>query len=212
MRVAAEDLHFIDEIVEFGQCPDRSGIVHRGLQVQVEAVLPRTSGNGTAFDLEEVDVAPGENAESVVKTARAVREKHDERKFVGVWPSFGGGRQEEEARVVFPIVLKVFEQNFPAVDMRGAASRDCSPRGIGVADHVANASGGIVFRNPSYPRMAAEEPLALGERHRVRFNLADVVERCGREPDQTVAHGEHDFGIDVQSAFKQKIEGTVNRA
>jgi hypothetical protein len=114
--------------------------------------------------------------------------------------------------VVFAIVFQMLEQNFPTVHQGGTPSGDRSARWVAFPDDVTNAPCSVVLGEASYPGMAAEKTLTLGESYRVRFNLAKSLERSAGKPDQTVTDCQHNFGIDAQPAFKEKVEGAVNRS
>ena len=88
------------------------------------------AGDGPALDFEQADIALGKNVQRTLQRAGFVFEMHDERKLVGALARLRRSGEQQEARVVFAMVLQVFEQNISAVNFRGALSGDGRARRI----------------------------------------------------------------------------------
>lgn len=121
-------------------------------------------------------------------------------------------REEQKARVIFAMVLDVFEEDFAAVDFGGAFGGDGGAGGIVGGDDGANAACRVERGDALELRMRAEEMFALRERDGMRFDGGEAVKRGVRRSDQMKRDGMNDFGDDMKMALEKQIVGSVNRA
>ncbi len=212
----AEETDFGGAEVQFFQSGDGVGVVRSGLEVEVEAILPGMAGNGAALDFEEIDFAAGENSKRAVKRSGLMRELDDKRKFIGACvDAFGSRRlrrEEQETRVIFAMVLDVFEEDFAAVDFGGAFGGDGRARGVVSGNDGADAASSVERGDALKLRMYAEEMFALRERDGMRLDGGEAVERGVRRSDQVKRDGMNDFADDVKTALEKQIVGSVNGA
>jgi hypothetical protein len=143
-------------------------------------------------------------------------ELDDEGEFIGaaadMFGALGVRREEQEARVIFAMVLDVFEEDFAAVDFGGAFGGDGGARGIIGGNDAANAAGGVEGGHALELRMRAEEMFALRERDGMRLDSGETVERGVRCSDQVKRDGMNDFADNVKMTLEKQIVGTVNGA
>ena len=163
--------------------------------------------NRAAFDFAEIDVVACERLERGEQSAGAMRELHRDRHFAGV----GGGRdrggvgfaaQEDEAREIFGVVLDFFGEDDAAVVVGGATARDCGGNFVAADEDFADAAGGVFGGDALEVRMLREETFALRERHRMRRDGLDLVERCAGDRDEIELDGENCFGGDGELYFR----------
>src|SRR6185437_234777 len=88
--VGAEEANFGGAEAQFFEGGYGVGVVQSGLEVEIEAILPRPAGNRAALDFEQIDFAAGENGESAVKRSGLMRELDHEGKFIGAAAVPGG--------------------------------------------------------------------------------------------------------------------------
>ena len=150
-----------------------------------------------------------------MKSSGLMSELDDEGKFIGAAAALGEQglrREEQEARVIFVMVLDVFEEDFAAVDFGGAFGGDGGARGIVGGDNGANAAGRVERRDALELRMRAEEMFALRERNGVRFDCFEPVERGVRRSDQVKRDRMNDFADNMEMALEKQIVGSVDGA
>ena len=88
--VGAEEADFGGAETQFLEGGDGVWVVQSGLEIEVEAILPGTAGNGATLDFEEIDFAARENGEGAMKRSGLMRELDDEGKFIGAAAVLGG--------------------------------------------------------------------------------------------------------------------------
>lgn len=211
----AEEANFGGAEAQFVQGGHGVGVFERGLEVEIETILPGAAWDGAALDFEKIDFAAGENAEGAVEGSRLMRELDDEGKFIGaaaVLGEQGLRREEQEAGVIFAMVLDVFEENFAAVDFGGAFGGDGGARGIVGGDGGANAAGRVERGHAQKLRMRAEKVFALREGDGMRFDGRQTVERGVRRSDQVKRDRMNDFANNMEMALEKQIVGAVNGA
>ena len=114
-----------------------------------------------------------------------MRELHRDRHFarVGCGRDCGGvglAAQEDEAREIFGVVLDFFGEDDAVVVVGGAASGDRGGDFVAAAEDFADAAGGVFGGNALEERMLREEAFALRERHGMRRDGLNFVERVRR--------------------------------
>lgn len=185
-RVGAKEADFGGAEAQFFESGGGLWVVLSGLEVEIEAILPGMARNGSALDFEEIHFAARENGESAVKRSGLMRELDDERKFIGA-PAVPRvqrlRREEQKARVIFAMVLDVFEEDFAAVDFGGAFGSDGRARGVVGGNDGANAAGCVERGDALELRMRAEEMFALRERDGMRLDGREPVKRGVRRSD-----------------------------
>ena len=128
-----------------------------------------------------------------MQTARLMRKLNDERELIRIFSEIFLRREEKKARVVFAAVLQLLAQNHAAVFFGGALSGDGCAGQITLSQHASHAARGVFRRDPLDLRIRSQKTPALIQRHRVRFDCGDRLERCARTTDETVADGNDDF-------------------
>jgi hypothetical protein len=214
--VEAEDSEVVGGSARFGQGGvEEFGFV--GFDFDDEAVGPGLAVNRPAFDFTEIDVVARERLESGEQRAGAMRELHRDRHFARV----GGGRecggigfapQQDETREIFGVVLDFFGEDHAAVVICGTAAGDSGRNFVATAKDFAHAAGGIFGRDALVERMLREEALALRERHGMRRDGLDLVERCAGDCDEIQLDGKNCFGGDGELIFKHEVVDADDRA
>lgn len=163
----------------------------------------------------EIDFAAGENGESAMKRSGLMRELDDQGKFIGAATVLSGRRlrrEEQKPRVIFAMVLDVFEKDLAAVDFGGAFGGDGRARGVVGGNDGTDAACRVERGHSLKLRMRAEEMFALRERDGMRLDGREAVKRGMRRSDQVKRDRMNDFTDDVKMAFEKQIVGSVNGA
>ena len=122
------------------------------------------------------------------------------------------GDKQHEAREVVGEVFDVLLQDGPAVESGSLAAGDGGAGAVPGVDDGLHASGRIVGHLALDRRMPGEEALALRQRHRVRLDFANILERRSGDGDQTVRNRQYDFIDDAQAGFVQQVVALVDGA
>src|SRR5207237_2601344 len=93
-----------------------------------------------------------------------------------------------------------------------ATSGNSCTRWITDADDARDAARGVFGGNPFDLRIGSQETPALIERHRVRLDGGDRLERRARTTDRTMTNRNDDFTNDVEAAVEQQIERGMYKA
>src|SRR5579862_8538455 len=109
------------------------------------------------------------------------------------------------------MILKMFAENYAAVDRRRAPAGNRGPGRIAHAKHFAHASRGIVRGDALDCRVTRKESFALGQRDRMGRHLSDAFEHSPRYADQIVDDWNYDLGLNMQATGNQQIVGTMDR-
>ena len=188
-----------------------------GFDLEDEAVGPGLAVNRAAFDFAQIDIVARERFERGEKRAGSMRELHRDGHFARV----GGGRdcggvgfaaQQDEAREIFGVVLDFFGEDYAAVVIGGAASGDCGGDCVAAAEDFADAAGGVFGGDALEERMLREEAFALRERHGMRRDGFDLVERGAGDSDEIELDGENCFGGDGEAIFEHEVVDADDRA
>jgi hypothetical protein len=103
------------------QCVDHLCHLRRRLDVDVEDVLPGTTGSRPGLELRQVEVPLCERAEAAIERAGDVADAEDERGLVRLAERRRVSRQGAEARGVVGICLDPVGERREAVELAGAA-------------------------------------------------------------------------------------------
>ena len=103
-------------------------------------------------------------------------------------------------------------QNCATVFFDCATSGNSRPRWITTADDARDTARRVFRGNPFDLRIGSQETPALIERHRVRLDGGDRLERRARTTDQTMTNRNDDFTNDVETAVEQQIERGMYKA
>jgi hypothetical protein len=96
-------------------------IVAADAQIDVEQVLPRTSGNRARLELREIDVAKREHTQRLEERPRLVLQRERERRLVRGTERLAAARDDDEACDVVIEVLNAFAERLEAEELTGAA-------------------------------------------------------------------------------------------
>src|SRR5271157_2471313 len=99
------------------------------------------AAQGPRFDLAEVDVAQGEDAERLEKNARQVLQRKADGCFVCVPADLPRLVDQQEASVVLLVVFNARQQHAPSILLRGLCGSDSRRIVQLLGDDVANATG-----------------------------------------------------------------------
>ena len=214
--VEAEDTEVVGGLADFGEGGvEEFGFV--GFDFEDEAVGPGLAVDGAAFDFAEIDVVAREGFESGEQRAGAMRELHCDGHFarVGGGSDCGGvgfAAEQDEAREIFGVVLDFFGEDHAVVVIGGPAAGDCGGNRIAAAEYFADAAGGIFGGDALVQRMLCEEAFALRERHRMRRDGFDLVERRAGDCDEIELDGKNRFGGDGEPIFEHEVIDADDRA
>ena len=214
--VEAEDAEIVGGFAGFGQCVvEEFGFV--GFDFEDEAVGPRLAVNRAALDFAEIDVVARERFERREQRAGPMRELHRDGHFARVCGGRDGGGigfapQQDETREIFGVVLDFFGEDHAAVVICGTAAGDSGRNFVATAKDFAHAAGGVFGRDAFEQRMLREEALALRERHGMRRDGLDLVERCAGDCDEIQLDGKNCFGGDGELIFKHEVVDADDRA
>lgn len=165
--------------------------------------------DGPAFDFLQVHAVAREGFERAEKRARLVRKPESDGHFVGVSSRDLRCRllwnQQNKTSEILGIVLNVFGQNDPSVDISGAARRDSRERFVAARNRFAHAAGGIFTGDALQVRMGEEKLFALRERDRMRRNGAKIGKRSARAADELMLNVQNGFRDDRQVAFDKQV-------
>lgn len=214
--VEAEDAQVVGGFAGFGERGvERFGFV--GFNFENEAVCPRLAVNRAALDFAEIDIVASERLESCEERAGAMSELHRDRHFARV----GGGcdcggvgfaAQQDEARKIFGVVLDVFGQDDAVVVVGGAASGDGGGDFVAAAEDFADAAGGVFGGDAPEERMLSKEAFALRQRHGMRRDGLDLVERGAGDGDEVEFDGKDCLGGDREAIFEHEVVDADDRA
>ncbi len=214
--VEAEDAEVVGGFAGFGEgVVEEFGFV--GFDLEDEAVGPGLAVDRAAFDFAEIDVVARERFERGEQRAGAMRELHRDGHFARV----GGGRdcggvgfaaQQDEAREIFGVVLDFFGEDDAVVVIGGAAAGDRGGDFVAAAEDFADAAGGVFGGDALEERMLREEAFALRERHGMRRDGFDLVERGAGDSDEIELDGENCFGGDGEAIFEHEVVDADDRA
>ena len=182
------------------------------LEVQVEEVLERHSGDGTAFQFQQVDPVLVQDAQRLQERSLLVRGGHDQGCLAGDAPvhlrRLPG--QDQEAGEVVRLVLDVALQDLQPVEPARFLAADGRDRWVPVFAHFPNRHGGV---GPG-DRLAVGEPgdelHALGQGLGVRVDPADPGELGLRQAQQAVFDPQHLLPHDGELGNRQEIVHLVD--
>ncbi len=214
--VETEDAEIVGGLAGFCQRGvEEFGLV--GFDFEDELVGPWLTVNRAAFDFAEIDVVARERRERGEQSAGAMRELHRDRHFarVGSGRERGGvgfAAQEDETREIFGVVLDFFGEDDAAVMVGGAAAGDGGGYFIAATENFADATSGVFGGDALEEWMLREEAFALRERHRMRRDRSNLVERCAGDRDEIELDGEDRLGGDGELIFEHEVVDADDRA
>lgn len=181
-------------------------------QVDVEKVLPGAAAEGPGFDFGEAEVAKGEGAEGLEERAGLIAGGEDE----GGLPAFfwgagdgeggiSGAAEEEEAGVVFAVVLDGFLEDPSAVDFSGDGGGDGGCIAEAVSHHHFDAAGGVIERGSFELGVGGEEVEALIEGDGVGEDAAEVLEPDAWGSDEVMDDADVGFAGDVVVEIEEVV-------
>src|SRR5215813_3429655 len=141
-----------------------------------------------------------------------MRQLQDQRQFVCICRKILVRRKQQKTCVVFAAVFQMLAQNYPAILFCGAPAGNGRAAEITLSENSLDAPGGVFSGNSFDLRIGSEKTPALIERHRMRFDRDDFLERCARTTDQTVTNWNDDFTNYIELAVQEQIERRVDKA
>ena len=128
-------------------------------------------------------------------------------------PKFGSlAREQEETRVVPPVVLDRAPQGFGAVVLRRQSGSNRRDGGVAVLHDLFYAAGGVIEDLGTYPRVPLEEAKTLPQRNGMGDRPANPGKLRLRSRDQVVHNPNTRFGNDRELEFQKMIIVLMNRA
>src|SRR5271166_6039186 len=133
------------------------GFVIAPQDVDEENILPGMAAHGPRFDLAEVDIAQGEDAERLEENARQILQGKANGRFVGSPTYLPQLADLQEASVVLLVILNAGQQYASTVLLRGLRRRNRSGVVQFLGNDVAHAPRRVVERHRLDLRTQAEE-------------------------------------------------------
>jgi len=217
--VAAEDSEEVGEFFEVAEGALNAEILGAAEQVDVEEVLPGAAAEGARFDFGEAEIAEGEGAEGLEKRARLIPGGENKGGLPALFGRPGGGEgglsgaaEEEEAGVVFAVILDGFLEDPCAVDLGGDGGGD----GGGIAEAVGHdhfdAAGGVVEGGSFELGVSGEKVEALIEGNGVGEDTAEILEPDARGSDEVMDDADVGFAGDVVVEVEEVVVVLVDGA
>src|ERR1019366_5248977 len=174
--------------------------------VHKENVFPGTATQRTRFDLTEIDIAQGKDAQRLEEYTRHILEGKTNRGLVGPLADLFGLADQQKARVVLLVVFNPGQQHPPSI-LSGRLLGGDRRRVVQLfGDNVANASGGIVERHRLDARVRPKELPALVQRHRMREHLPYRVHLHARHGNQVVTDAQIKLTMHEHLPREQQVE------
>jgi len=180
--------------------------------IHEEDILPGMAAQRPRFDLAEIDITQGENAQRLKENAWQILEGKADGCFVGAFTDGLRLADQQKASVVLLVVFNVRQQHASPVLLRRLGGRNRSRIRQLLGDEVANASSCVVERHCLDSRTHAEEVPALVERHRMGEHSADVRQFQSPRGDQVVAYPQGELTMDEHITREQQVEVLGHRS
>ena len=170
-----------------------------------------------AFDFAEIDIVARERLESGEERSGAMRELHCDRHFARVGGGCQGGgvrfsAEQNEAREIFGVVLNFFGKDDAVIVIGGATAGDGGGNFVAATEDFADAASGIFGGDAFEERMLGEKAFTLRERHRMRGDGLDLIERGAGDGDEIELDGENCLGGDGEAIFEHEVVDADDRA
>ena len=192
-----------------GQCSRASEIVAARVDFDVEEILPGTAAHRTAFELGQVDVAQGEDAQRLEERARRARQREHDRRLVGVGRR--NAADDREARDVVFEILNGFLQYLEAEDLCGALRGESRRAFQLLLGHQLGAARRVVHGFDGGAE-SLQIPFTLRERLRMRVDDLDVGDARAGQRLQAMHDVELDLAGDPELVIEQQIVVAVDGA
>ena len=200
----------LDHGAVVGECFQGAGTLggRVELAIDVEDVLPGLAVDGAGLDFGEVGAQRRELGERRDQGAGAVFDRKRDADLIclGVGVGISGAADEEEAGVVFRVVLDAGGEDLGAVVAGGGFTGDGPGVPVSQLDQLLDAAGGVVEGAGLHAGMGSEKAAALGERHGMGEDAVDGGEVGAGDGDEVMADAQQGFALHGDVVGEEQVE------